>query len=208
MLSRVTSLSSTGYADTSISDITLAWMVTQLSKLLEFDPKYVPLQQKQNIEFYKAHNTPVRPWALGLLQRSDMGFLNTMTGRSLRTPGEYSATNADTGKKLPRKLQNTCEFIHPSVRFRKDNGGKGLSNGSKDTIGQGNYTAAALTGWTFKKAEDTEDIGGKRWKDYGKWIKDSDPDLYIVEESMFHGTVDTDLMRSWPGVEEDLYPWQ
>lgn len=198
-----------GYPDTSISDITLAWMITQLSDKLEFDPQYVPLQQKQNVEFYKAHNTPVRPWAMGLLRRSDAGFLNTMTGRSLRTPGEYYATNPDTGKKLPRRLQNTCEFIHPSVRFRKDNGGKGLSGSENDTVGQGSYTAAALKGWTFKKADDADDVGGKQWQGYGKWIKDgTNGELYIVEEDMYHGTVDTNLMQAWPGVEEKLYPWK
>ena len=57
-----------GYTDTSISDIGLAWIITQLSKhldfdeVLSFDEKYMVTQQGQNVKFYEDHKVPIARW--------------------------------------------------------------------------------------------------------------------------------------------------
>lgn len=43
-----------GFQDTSISDLTLAWMMTQLSQFLAFDPGYLVRQSKANEDLYVA----------------------------------------------------------------------------------------------------------------------------------------------------------
>lgn len=201
-----------GYTDTSISDITLAWMITQLSRHLSFDKDYIVQQRLQNVQFYKSVDSEVRPWAMGLIQDSSTGFLNTMTGRSTRTPGEYHPTDPNTGKPLPRKMENTREFIHPSVRYRIEQKGAGLSESSKDKIGQGLYSPKALAGWRFVKpgVELDNDLGGKEWAEYGKWVVER-PDgskTFIVEEMIENDSAEMELLKGWTnyGVEAKLYP--
>ena len=202
-----------GYDDTSISDLTLAWMVNQLTPFLEFDNQYVLNQQKQNVQFYKDKQTKdaqvqIRTWAMGWIQPNDGGLLNTLTGRQVRTPGEYHATSPETGKVLEQKLVKTCEFIHPSVRYRRDADGQGVTKNWKD---HRVYRPAALNGWDFAKSgsEDAEEIGGKQWKGYGKWVKKDKSGKvvqYIVEDTIDEGTVEKQMLDAWPGVEQKLYP--
>ena len=205
-----------GYADTSISDITLAWMITQLSKHLSFDKNYVPRQRAQNQEFYeskKAEGVVVRPWALGLLKTSDGGVLNTMMGRSVRTPGEYHpADPQDPSKFQKRTLINTCEFIHPSVRYQIKQKGPGFSSKDNDFVGQGVYKPDALSKWRFIGPDDPEQekITGGEWKGYGVWEVERKGELvYIVEEKIEEGTAEMDLVKGWPkgfnGVSDVLY---
>jgi len=199
-----------GYKDTSISDITLAWMITQLSAHLSFDPKYVAVQREQNERFYESRQppVPVRSWAMGLIKRSDGGLLNTLMGRGARTPGEYRAIDPDTGAVTAHKLIKTCEFIHPSVRYRRDQHGTGISKDQKDYVGSGSYQPLALEGFAYAAAGSIEasEVGGKGWKEYAKWYvkRPSGEVTYIVEDQIEDGTAEMVLLRGWPGVEANL----
>ena len=206
-----------GYEDTSISDISLAWMITQLSAHLSFDKAYVPRQREQNQAFYEQkaqsnRSIAVRPWAMGLLRRSDAGFLNTMMGRAPRTPGEYHPTDPKTGKPLKRQMLRTCEFIHPSVRYRIKEKGAGLADGDKDFVGQGLYKPSALDGWKFVLPKENDNkIAGKKWDGYGFWVLDHKDGsrTFIVEEKIEENTAEMDLINGWSNgyesVEDVLY---
>ena len=200
-----------GYHDTSISDITLAWMITQLSAHLSFDPKYISAQREQNEHFYGSVDppVPVRTWAKGLIKRSDGGPLNTIMGRGNRSPGEYRAIDPHTGKVTNRKLAKTCEFIHPSVRYRmKQPDGRGVSKDENDDSGSGLYQPLALDSWDFYPAgsKEADAVGEKKWEKHGKWIV-TKPDgevTYVVEDRIEDGTAEMELLRGWPGVEAEL----
>lgn len=199
-----------GYPDTNISDITLAWMITQLSHHVSFDPNYVPTQRDQNEAYYATVNTPqaTRAWAMGQIQRSDGGPINAATGKTTRTPGEYHPTDPDTGKDLPRHMRKTHEFIHPSVRYRIEQKGPGLAEDAKDHVGKGLYNPAALQGWNFIPPSEDTIVGGKEWAGEGKWyIKHKDgKETYIVEDRILDGTAEMDLLIGWSGILKGLYP--
>lgn len=202
-----------GYQDTSISDITLAWMVTQLSRHLTFEPDYILLQQKQNRKFYIDHNENVSPWALGSIPRSDTGLLNTLAGKQVRTPGSYHATDPSTGKVTSQRLVNTREFMHPSVRYRISQKGPALVNSPKDKT-TATYQPKALAGWTYHAPEDPwrddKTLGiskdAERWDNHGKWlVKGKDGSAtFVVEETIEQGTEELQLLQAWPGVAEKV----
>ncbi|KAK6386667.1 hypothetical protein LTR65_008866 [Meristemomyces frigidus] len=201
-----------GYQDTSMADITLAWMVSQLQRHLTFNPNYILLQQKQNEKFYVDHNVPVRSWAMGQIWKSDAGVVNTLTGRQARTPGEYHATDPITGKQLARKLTNTREFVHPSVRYRIQQHGLGLAT-SDDDPGKGSYNPIALDGWTYcppgEPWRDKDlhfDESADSWDHCGKWImqRQNGDATFIVEEQVEKGSEEAKLMDAWPGVAEKV----
>ncbi|KAF7196791.1 hypothetical protein HII31_01709 [Pseudocercospora fuligena] len=192
-----------GYQDTSISDITLAWMMTQLSQFLTFDPTYLPRQRQLNSDFYISKNVPSSAigYGKGLIQRSDTGLLNTILGRQIRTPGEYHLTDPKTGEPLKEFLKNTCEFIHPSVRYRIKNGGAGLAESASEKVGKGKYEPVALKGWEY--VEGGVEVEGVKveseWFSAPKWVKKS-TGSYIVEDSIEKGSFDGILAESWDGV--------
>lgn len=193
-----------GYQDTSISDVTLSWMMTQLSAHLEFDPAYLQRQRKLNEEFYDTRETKVpqeaRGYGMGLIKRSDLGLLNTVLGRQVRTPGEYHLTDPKTGEPIPQLLKNTCEFIHPSVRYRIDNKGRGLANSATDFLGGGIYRPAALKDWDYYPAG--SEVPGltvdPKWTKAAKWVK-KNLTTYIVEDRIEHGSADWLLAESYGG---------
>ncbi|KJX98263.1 hypothetical protein TI39_contig423g00003 [Zymoseptoria brevis] len=86
-----------GYQDTSIANLTLAWMMTQLSPYLDFDPEFLPRQIEQNQKFYDTHDLPAgsfsRGYGMGLIKPSDAGVMNTILGRVVR---ENSVAEAPT----------------------------------------------------------------------------------------------------------------
>ena len=200
-----------GYEDTSISDVTLAWMITQLSRHLSIDPGYILRQQEQNVRYYKDHDLPLASWAMGQIQRSDTGVLNAILGKQVRTPGQYHYISPVTGKPTPRRLVKTCEFIHPSVRYRIQQHGPGLAKSTTDP-GQGTYDPQALNGWDFVapgeplRDDSKLDIWNEagRWDEYGKWIvtpKDGNT-TFIAEERLQKGSEEAELVDAWPGVYE------
>lgn len=176
-------------------------MITQLSHHVSFDPAYMPAQRVQNEEYYTSNNLPIRTWALGHITDSAAGPINGLTGKTTRTPGEYHPTDPDTGKDLPRRMRKTSEFIHPSVRYRIEQKGKGLED-------KGEYNPAALKGWRYISPDEHSDVGGKMWQNEGKWfVKRKDgTNTFIVEDQIVEGTPEWDLMASWAGVVDQVYP--
>lgn len=209
-----------GYPDTSIADVTLAWMITQLSEHLTFDEDYMLCQQEQNVQYYKVNKQPVAPWASGLIFRNDTGISNTLTGRIVRTPGEivrtpgeYYVVDPRTGKPTKTRLTDTCEFIHPAVRYRIESKGPGIAE-SQSTTAKDNYDPMALKGWTYippnEPWRDDKALGigpqAQEWDGYGKWmVKREDGSVtYIVEEKIEAKTDEMSLLRAWPGVSSKV----
>lgn len=200
-----------GYADTSISDITLAWMISQLQPLLTFDSAFILTQQQHNEQFYADVGVPVRSWGMGQIKKSDGGLLNTITGRQARTPGEYCAVDSVSGKPIDRLLTNTCEVIHPSVRYRMQQKGPGLAHSDEDP-GKGIYEPQALEDWTYLPAGKPLPEGLQlddrvnQWDRYGRWVRahTDGRSVFIVEERIEQGTAETQLLGAWPGVAKTV----
>ncbi|KAH8668187.1 hypothetical protein BGZ60DRAFT_408772 [Tricladium varicosporioides] len=119
------------YPDAGISNITLAWMISQLEEtdggILSFDHSYIDWLQDQNMKFYAKSKEPARPWGLGKLYDSapvtnPMGLLQGLNPIT-RTPGRYDVVSDETGQQTKTRLTDTHETIHSSVRIRiVDNG--------------------------------------------------------------------------------------
>lgn len=121
-----------GAADTGMSDITLAWMMSHLATLSTDNPN----TKMMNIAFTtKPKNyllgevnadkaqypkgTPSRPWAWGLGDLiNSFVFPANIIGKHTRTPGKYHRLRYDTGKPTKDLLINTNEYFHASVRAR------------------------------------------------------------------------------------------
>jgi len=124
------------YDDTRAADISLTWMVSQLSKFITFDLDLVKLQ------FYKpAGEVPKRPWACGQIH-NPFTLAYWAGGVDVRTPMDYNYYDHATGKeKVPTQpLVNTQERMHSSVRLRMGVPGKGLED-------KGDYNPEAMDGW-------------------------------------------------------------
>lgn len=180
-------------------------MLTQLSQHLAFDEAYLLRQRKANADFYVEKQTPQEGigYGLGLIKASDTGLLNTILGRKTRTPGEYLLTDPKTGEQIKGKpLLNTREFIHPSVRYRMNNGGRGVAPDATRTLGDGKYDPKPLKDWVYiAEGEDTPP-GIKvdpKWATAAKWVKQS-TGTYIVEDKIIEGSFDATLASSWSGV--------
>lgn len=195
-----------GYEDTSISDITIAWMVTQLSRHLAFDPGYILQQKKMNEQFYINEKVPVCSWGMGLIPRADTGTLNALLGKATRTPGDYYAMDPVTGRPTKERLTDTCEFMHPSVQYRISNHGPGLAPSSTKPA-TGDYQPKALAGWKYIgpnkpwRDGDVRGIGAdaEKWDSYGKWMttRRNGDTVFIVEEQIDHGTPEINLLEAW-----------
>lgn len=194
-----------GTPDTSISSITLAWMITQLSKHLSFKPDYILGQRIQNVDYYKENDLAVATWAMGAIVQDDTGLLNDILGRQVRTPGDYYATNPATGKSTDQRLVETHEFMHPSVHYRIAEHGPGLVKSATNPP-RGSYEPKALKGWKyFAPGEPVGDVkidsmdGARSWKDYGKWtVRRSDgTTTLIVEEKILPQSDEMELLQAW-----------
>jgi len=122
------------YPDAGISNITLAWMISQLEDhdggILTFDHGYLNHVQDWNIQGYADRHEPVRPWAMSRLydSASHNSVLTAAQGTDpiIRTPGRYCQIDLKTGQQIPNAfLKSTNEYIHRSVRVRIDAGGMG-----------------------------------------------------------------------------------
>ena len=175
-----------GYEDTATADISLAWMMDQLSgnstgqaryedaeKWIEFKDDYLVRLQNMNREWYKNHKLPPKTWGSGAIFRS-LNFPQSLAGRINRTPGRYRVLDSATGKALEGNLlRDTNELIHASVRARIDLGGHGpvdspnqwalwtrlvgLLHRIMGRTGARFYRPAALQGWTLKDGHDHHD---------------------------------------------------
>ena len=173
------------YPDTGQADLTLAWMMQQLTKAgLTFDSGYLKWQNELHEQWLQAPakiNTdqiPDRPWGCGKVYDSS-GITDRFTGLSNRTPGTYTRTNPETGAATTTRLWKTHEFIHPSVRVRVAL--KGKQTGDPVT---GVYNDPwPLKDWTLvppggKAGISTKlpeysagDMWGSEWDGRWKWVK-------------------------------------
>jgi uncharacterized protein (DUF2235 family) len=137
-----------GYDDTAASDISLAWMMSQLSPWVEFDEDYLMRQVHTNRQSYN-DKKQTWTWGLGPLNNS-MHFPTSLAGGTTRTPDSYHVTDYASGRPTAALLKNTNEHVHASVRSRVLLGGK--SYDGKD------YFSEALEDW---KLENEHSAGGK-----------------------------------------------
>jgi len=105
-----------GYADSNLSNISLAWMMAQLQPLLEMDAAYALAQHANALAYYAAADQRPRPWSLGLIVNSMKG-LYVLGGKRSRTPGSYVRQTPD-GRPTDRPLRQTNEYVHASCRAR------------------------------------------------------------------------------------------
>ncbi|KAI9892710.1 MAG: hypothetical protein M1814_001130 [Vezdaea aestivalis] len=162
-----------GYDDAEISDITLTWMMDQLSTWIEFDDHYIEHEYGHSVETMKTLKKPAPAWGQGFIPNSFTG-VSKVFWKYPRTPGNY--TNAET--KAP--LAATNEKIHPSVRLRT---AKGLN-----VEGRGPYKPSALDGWSA-----SVDSGAFKWKYSGA----KKPTQGVLEEAKL-GPMELKLLNRYP----------
>lgn len=119
-----------GYPDQEISNITLAWMISQVEVYIDFNHDYILDQYDLNVDHYKDKGEKPRPWSFGKIYRSMIGIY-LLGGRITRTPGRYDAVDPQTGQPTSTPLRDTCEYVHPSVRTRIKLRGPGVEDEGK-----------------------------------------------------------------------------
>ncbi|KAK3703338.1 hypothetical protein LTR37_014550 [Vermiconidia calcicola] len=127
------------YADSGIANITLAWMMDQLSgntanhpngfvehDWLKFDEEYIKYWEQNQHNWYEKHKQQAyRGWARGYIY-DNIYFPTSLTGTQIRRPCRNHGTFCNTGKPDgERLLEDTQEHIHSSVRAHIDLGGQG-----------------------------------------------------------------------------------
>ncbi|KAK5037116.1 hypothetical protein LTR13_004921 [Exophiala sideris] len=188
-----------GYEDQEIANITLAWMISKLEPFLDFRPNFLMEQWDLTRKYYKETGQKNRWWSLGEIYNSLKGIY-ALAGSKTRTPGAYYRVDPH-GRTTDRRLKNTNEYIHASVRCRLGLQGPGVND-------RGVYDPPALRDWTF----DTEIVPGTGgdglmvvWTDRSERRErgqDKIPEAKLGETEMV-------LLRQSPRVEEyakDLKP--
>lgn len=143
-----------GYNDQQIATLTLAWMMAQCQPFLDFDTDYLLDQWEQAEDYYEKEDEKVRPWSFGKILDGFAGIY-VAGGRKIRTPGRYCAVDPTNGKPTDDPLEDTHEYVHPSVRSRLKLGGPGIDD-------DGRYECQALRDW--KLTVEAREDGGK-WPD-------------------------------------------
>lgn len=165
-----------GYQDTGTADISLAWMMDQLSgnpgdelpnleNWIDFKGDYTDYIHQLNSDSCK-ENPERRQWGNGAIFKS-LSFPQSLAGRCDRTPGRYNRLDKKTCKRKEGvPLHEPNEYIHASVRARIDSLGEGPIENPKGwrlwssfvkivhkllgRMGQYFYRPAALQGWVLK----------------------------------------------------------
>lgn len=130
-----------GYNDQELADLTLAWMMSRLEPFLDFRPFFLIEENKSTKRYYKQTGQKSRWWSFGQMRNSLKG-LYPILGVRTRTPGNYYRVDPLTGAPTHKKLKNTNEYIHASVRSRLGLHGPGVED-------RGDYDPPALRNWTF-----------------------------------------------------------
>lgn len=126
------------YPDYGMANITLAWMMDQMSGIsrrpskefdhldwIQFDRKALDVSFKHTRRFYETQDDgdEYKGWGMGKVYNSNT-FPQSLIGSAVRTPGLYRETDYVTGKPMNEYLTKTHEYIHASVRARIDLGGR------------------------------------------------------------------------------------
>lgn len=131
-----------GYDDQELSNITLAWMMSRLEPFLDFRPDFLVSQLELARQYYKDTGQRPRWWSFGQIRRSFKGPF-VLAGSQIRTPGNYYRVDPGTGRTTSKRLKNTNEYIHASVRARVGLKGPGAED-------RGGYSPRALEDWNFE----------------------------------------------------------
>lgn len=152
------------YSDTGIADITLAWMMDQLSgnttkhpdgfkprEWIKFDDQYVNSYMNADLPAGQTSRaSPYRGWAKGYLYENNY-FPMSMLGKRVRGPGCYRRMDSMTGKATDKLLEGTNEYIHSSVRARIDMGGRAVENDYSQLFPNGMNFFPFLMPWIKKR---------------------------------------------------------
>ena len=193
------------YDDAELANITLAWMISQLDSLLDFDMEYIEWQHKSNVEYYKSKGKETRSWGLGKIYDSRTTFQALGPART-REPGRYHAVNPTTGKETDRFLRNTGEHIHASVRVRMG------SNNGLGTEDKGNYNPESLKDWKLAGVDHAQEIiedaadQDHRSMHKFRWEHRIDKKQVPLPEDTL-GDVELTLLGFYPEVKEHLYTY-
>ncbi|KAK6540546.1 hypothetical protein TWF694_009337 [Orbilia ellipsospora] len=174
-----------GWDDQNIANISLAWMISNLTPFLDFDDAYIFSEFEKNYLYYREHKLKPRAWGFGKLYNSMEGIY-ALAGSDTRTPGDYTRIDPITGESTAKFLRNTRETIHVSVRARMALKGYGVDD-------EGIYKPKALGGWRCE------------WDDYArryKWInKTTGVELFEMDL----GPVETKLLELYPDIYDFVY---
>jgi Uncharacterized alpha/beta hydrolase domain (DUF2235) len=138
-----------GYDDADIANITLAWMMSRMEDFLDFRKDYLMQVHQRNKQYYRSSGQKSRWWSFGEIYNSMMGIY-PLAGRRTRTPGNYFRADPYTGRPTSKRLKNTNEYIHASVRSRVGLGGPGVQD-------RGRYDCRALADWSFEVDPKSDD---------------------------------------------------
>ena len=177
-----------GYPDQGMSNITLAWMMSQVEAFLDFDEEYVGMQYDDTKDHYKKNGEKPRPWSFGKIYRSMIGIY-LLGGRTTRTPGRYDAIDPVTGRPTDVRLQNTCEYVHPSARTRIKLHGPGVED-------EGDYDGHPLDDYKLRFPEE-----GSRT---AVWSPRRGTDGIILPESPLYKT-ERDLLAEDPKMYDYVF---
>ncbi|EHK41130.1 hypothetical protein TRIATDRAFT_295093 [Trichoderma atroviride IMI 206040] len=156
-----------GWPDQEAADASLAWMMDQMASVgVEFDLSCLERVAQSTISYYKnqkaaskkggpkwaidpiySNNQPVRPWALGSINKAG-SFIYKLAGFENRTPGLYKRTDPKTDRETNMFLQDTNERIHCSARIRLACKGLGLDDKAV-------WTCPSLANWQLKHTTET-----------------------------------------------------
>ncbi|KAF2104523.1 hypothetical protein NA57DRAFT_70728 [Rhizodiscina lignyota] len=159
-----------GSPDTSVADISLAWMMSNLSQWISFDRNYLSTQTALNRAYNQSQKITSPRWGCGPIYNS-LTTLYKWLGSVMRTPDRYHRTDYKTGMPIEGEmLQHTNEMVHASVRARYKLGGKNAD-------GKAAYQCKALGEWAlqtssaskFRSSEDgAVEEDGVKWTYVGK----------------------------------------
>jgi len=131
-----------GYDDQELANITLAWMMSRLEPFLDFRPDFLVTQLDEQREYYEETSQKPRWWSFGEIYNSLKGAYY-LSGKKVRTPGSYQRMDPFSGRATGKRLKNTNEYIHASVRARVGLKGPGPQD-------RGDYNPPALSEWSFE----------------------------------------------------------
>lgn len=153
-----------GYPDSGLSDITLAWMMSNLAPFIDFNPEYVKGQHEKHEQYLQKEKVPPTglKWAASQLKDTSTG-LRALLGVVWRQPGRYHVLNKKTLTVLHDKpLLNTNEHIHVAARSRKRTGGLNQRNKVVD------YKPKALKQGEYELLDPTAAPGKASWRYVGE----------------------------------------
>jgi hypothetical protein len=180
-----------GYDDQQIATISLAWMVSQCTPFMDMNEDYVLDQWEADEVYFEKTGEKPRPWAFGKILNGMEGIY-ALGGSKTRTPGRYMVIDPETGATTKEALEDTHEYVHPSVRARIKLDGPGLSD-------RGRYVCEALRDW---KLNIEYPDGAKRPNVYWKLkSKDRNVSTRTLPEAPLWG-IEKELLDYDPEAEE------